>query len=279
MSTPGAYRVLVALELVLAVATFVALRFVRAPYGRYATDRWGPTVPARLGWLVMESPAALVFAAVYATGAHRSGAVPVVLLVLWQTHYAYRAFVYPWTLRGSARMPAVIALMAIAFNLLNAYVNARWVSELGSYPLAWLADPRFLAGTALFLGGLAVNRDADRRLRALRGPSAGDARGAGPGQRSPAGDARGAGPGQRPPAGGYQIPHGGLYRWVSCPNYLGEIVQWFGWALLTWSPAGLAFAVYTTANLLPRGIDHHAWYRERFDGYPAARRAVIPYVL
>jgi protein-S-isoprenylcysteine O-methyltransferase Ste14 len=70
-----------------------------------------------------------------------------------------------------------------------------------------------------------------------------------------------------------------LYRWVSCPNYLGEIVQWFGWALLTWSPAGLAFAVYTTANLLPRGIDHHAWYRQRFAEYPDTRRAVIPFVL
>ena len=252
MSTPGYYGALVALELVLAVATFVGLRFVRAPYGRYANDRWGPTVPARIGWLVMESPAALVFAAVYAFGAHRSAPVPLVLLALWQLHYGYRAFVYPWRLRGTTRMPATIALMAIAFNLLNAYVNARWVSQLGDYPLRWLADPRFLAGTVLFLGGLVVNRDADRRLRALRSP-----------------DGR----------GGYQVPRGGLYRWVSCPNYLGEMVEWFGWALLTWSPAGLAFAVYTTANLLPRGLDHHAWYRQRFDGYPRDRRAVIPFLL
>jgi protein-S-isoprenylcysteine O-methyltransferase Ste14 len=251
MSTPGGYRALVALELALAVATFVGLRFVRAPYGRYASARWGPTVPARLGWLVMESPAALVFAGVYATGPHRTSPVPLILLALWQTHYLYRAFVYPWRLRGTTRMPAAIALMAIAFNVLNAYLNARWVASYGRYPTGWLADPRFLAGTAVFLAGLAVNRDADRRLRALRAP----------------GDT------------GYHVPRGGLYRWVSCPNYLGEIAQWFGWALLTWSPAGLAFAVYTTANLLPRGIDHHAWYRERFDGYPPARRAVIPYLL
>jgi protein-S-isoprenylcysteine O-methyltransferase Ste14 len=251
MSTPGGYRALVALELLLAVATFVGLRFVRAPYGRYATDGWGRTVPARIGWLVMESPAALVFAGVYATGAHRVRPVPLILLALWQLHYAYRAFGYPWRLRGTTRMPVVIALMAIAFNVLNAYVNARWVAGYGDYPNGWLTDPRFLAGAAVFLGGLAVNRDADRRLRALRPP----------------GDTS------------YRIPHGGLYRWVSCPNYLGEIAQWFGWALLTWSPAGLAFAVYTTANLLPRALDHHAWYRERFDGYPPARRAVIPYLL
>jgi len=267
MSIPGWYGALVALELLLAIATFAGLRFVRAPYGRYATDRWGPTVPARIGWLVMESPAALVFAGFYLTGAHRADLVPLILLVLWQTHYVYRAFVYPWRLRGSTRMPVVIALMAVAFNLLNGYINARWVAQYGDYPARWLADPRFLAGTVLFVAGLAVNRDADRRLRALR--AAGDARGAGPSQRS-TGETAGS---------GYRIPHGGLYRWVSCPNYLGEIVQWFGWALLSWSPAGLAFAVYTTANLLPRGIDHHAWYRDRFDGYPAERRAVIPFLL
>lgn len=252
MPVSGGYRALVVLEFVLAVATFVGLRFVRAPYGRYLSKRWGPTVPARLGWLVMESPAVLVFAAVYALGPHRAQAAPLVLLVIWQSHYLYRAFGYPWTLRGAARMPAAIALMAIAFNVLNGYVNARWVSALGDYPARWLVDPRFIAGTVLFFAGMAVNRDADRRLRALRTPNAGD---------------------------GYQVPYGGLYRWVSCPNYLGEMVQWFGWALLTWSTAGLAFAVYTVANLLPRGMDHHAWYRDRFDGYPPGRRAVIPYVL
>src|SRR5215831_2418603 len=127
----GGYRALVVLEFVLAAATFVGLRFVRAPYGRYLSKRWGPTVPARLGWLVMESPAVLVFAGVYALGPHRAQVVPVVLLVIWQSHYLYRAFGYPWTLRGSARMPVVIPLMAIAFNGLNGYINARWVSAFG----------------------------------------------------------------------------------------------------------------------------------------------------
>ncbi|HKD99132.1 MAG TPA: 3-oxo-5-alpha-steroid 4-dehydrogenase, partial [Micromonosporaceae bacterium] len=85
MSVPGSFRVLVGLEFALAVATFVGLRFVRAPYGRYASKRWGPTVPARLGWLVMESPAVLVFAAVYAFGPHRAEVAPLVLLVIWQS--------------------------------------------------------------------------------------------------------------------------------------------------------------------------------------------------
>lgn len=239
------------LELGLAVATFVGLRFVTAPYGRYGRSGWGPAVPARVGWLVMESPAPLLFLAVYLAGAHRAEVVPLVLLGLWQTHYVQRAFVYPLLMRDGTRMPVTLMLMAIAFNALNAWINARWVSEYGEYPLRWLADPRFLAGAGLFLGGLSLNLAADRRLRGLRAPG----------------------------ETGYRIPLGGPYRWVSCPNYLGEIVEWCGWALATWSLAGLAFAAYTAANLAPRALNHHRWYHERFPDYPPERRALIPYVL
>ncbi|WP_432842149.1 DUF1295 domain-containing protein [Dactylosporangium sp. CA-092794] len=251
MPAPGVYLWLVLLELALAVATMVGLRFLTAPYGRHGRSGWGPTVPARVGWLVMESPAALWFLAVYLTGAHKTATVPLVLLALWQLHYVQRAFVYPMLMRGGTRMPVSIMAMAFTFNLLNGYVNARWIGDLGDYPTGWLADPRFLAGTVLFLGGLAINLDADRRLRRLRGPG----------------------------ETGYRIPHGGAFRWVSSPNYFGEIVEWFGWALATWSLPGLAFALYTTANLAPRALANHRWYHENFSTYPPQRRALLPHLL
>jgi protein-S-isoprenylcysteine O-methyltransferase Ste14 len=247
----GIDRYLVLLELVLAVATVVGLRFVTAPYGRHERGGWGPTVPARVGWVVMESPAPLFFIGVYLTGDHRAELVPLVFLTMWQAHYLQRTFVYPFLMRSGARMPVALMAMAIAFNLLNAYINARWVSHLGRYATDWLADPRFLLGLALFAGGLALNIGSDRTLRRLRAPG----------------------------ESGYRIPHGGAYRWVSCPNYLGEIVEWFGWALATWSAAGLAFAVYTTANLAPRAVANHSWYREQFADYPIGRRALVPYLL
>jgi protein-S-isoprenylcysteine O-methyltransferase Ste14 len=249
--TPGPYLALVLLELALAGLTVVGLRFVTAPYGRHGRGGWGPTVNARIGWLIMESPAPLVFAGVYLAGARRAEVVPLLFLVMWQTHYLYRSFVYPFLTRAGARMPVTVMLMAIAFNVLNAFINARWVSELGGYPTEWLADPRILLGVALFAGGLALNASADRTLRGLRAPG----------------------------ESGYRIPDGGAYRWVSCPNYLGEIVEWIGWALATWSLAGAAFALYTMANLAPRAIAHHRWYREQFTDYPPQRRALIPYVL
>jgi 3-oxo-5-alpha-steroid 4-dehydrogenase 1 len=245
-------RVLAAIELLLAIPTFVALRAVTAPYGRHARRGWGPSVGARLGWLVMESPAPLVFATVYLGGEQRSEAVPLVFLALWQAHYLHRAFLYPFLLpRGAARMPVAVVAMAIAFNVLNGYVNARWVSASGEYPPRWLVDPRFVVGAALFAGGLALNVTSDAALRRLR--AAGD--------------------------GGYALPRGGAFEWISCPNYLGEILEWAGWAVATWSLPGLAFAVYTAANLLPRALAHHAWYRARFPDYPPRRRALLPLLL
>ncbi|MCA9675198.1 MAG: DUF1295 domain-containing protein [Kofleriaceae bacterium] len=236
----------------LAAATALALALITAPYGRHGRPGWGPTVPARVGWIVMESPAVVAFLAIYLAGPHRADAAPLVLLALWQVHYVQRTVVFPLRMRAAGRrMPVLVVALALAFNGLNAYVNARWLSALGTYPEAWLADPRLLVGAAVFAAGWSVNVRADATLRRLRGP----------------GDA------------GYRIPRGGLYERVSCPNYLGELVEWTGWAIATWSLAGLAFAVYTAANLVPRALAHHRWYRATFPDYPPARRALIPFLL
>ncbi|HUL60416.1 MAG TPA: DUF1295 domain-containing protein [Anaeromyxobacteraceae bacterium] len=245
------FDALVAAELAMALPTLVALLFTTAPYGRHARAGWGLMLPARLAWLAMESPAVLVFAGVYAAGPHRAEAAPLALLALWQAHYLYRSLLYPALLRPGGRMPLGVASLAVGFNVLNGGINARWISSIATYPPGWLTGPRFLAGAALFLGGLALHAGSDRTLRRLRAPG----------------------------ETGYRIPRGGAFDLVSCPNYLGEIVQWVGWAVASWSPAGAAFALYTVANLLPRAVSHHAWYRRRFPDYPPRRRALVPFVL
>ena len=251
MPAPGTYRWFVFLEIALALVTFSALCFIVAPYGRHGRSGWGPTVSARLGWLVMETPASALFLALYLFGDQRFDAVPLVLLGLWQLHYVQRAFIYPFLMRDGARMPASVVLMAIAFNVLNAYVNARWISALGHYATSWLTDPRFLAGAVVFLSGLVLNLYSDRILRGLR----------------------------KPGESGYQVPNGGAYRWVSSPNYLGEIIEWTGWAMVTWSLAGLSFALYTFANLAPRAVANHQWYLSNFGDYPESRKALVPYLI
>ena len=81
---------------------------------------------------------------------------------------------------------------------------------------------------------------------------------------------------RKPEESVYKVPYGGLYKWISCPNYLGEILVWIGWAIATWSLPGLSFAVWTVANLVPRAWSYHKWYQTNFDNYPQERKALIP---
>lgn len=236
-----------------AIALVVApvLLRISAPYGRHARAGWGPRVPATLAWVAMEAPSPILMAWMYLRYLDRQSLASTLLLGLWQLHYLNRTFIFPLRRRGGVSdMPLLVALWAALFNLGNGYLNGRWVFGIHSYPIDWLASPRFVIGAALFLFGWYVNVQSDAILRALR----------------------------RPGETGYKIPHGGLYRWVSSPNYLGEMLEWIGWSIATWSPAGVVFAVWTIANLGPRALTNHRWYRERFPDYPSERRALVPYL-
>ena len=252
MSSEVIYRTLIIFIFTSAGLSFILLVFVKAPYGRYVRRGWGPSIPARWAWIVMEAPAIAVILCFYLSAGQRDP-LPVFFLLLWQLHYFYRTFLYPLLMRGEKKpFPLVLILMALVFNGTNGYVNGWFLFRGGRpYPASWLTDPRFIAGLALFLAGLYIHIRSDHILRRLREPG----------------------------ESCYKIPAGGMHRFLSAPNYFGEILQWFGWALATWSPAGLAFAVFTLANLLPRGISHHRWYRKTFPHYPQERKAVIPFLL
>ena len=56
---------------------------------------------------------------------------------------------------------------------------------------------------------------------------------------------------RKPGETGYRIPHGGFYRWISSPNYFGEIVEWVGFALAAWTVPAWVFAWFTATNLIP----------------------------
>ncbi len=146
-------------------------------------------------------------------------------------------------------MPLGVIAMGFLFNIMNGYLNGRYVFGFsGGYDNSWLMDPRFIIGVVLFITGYIINRQADLALRSLRKPGESD----------------------------YKISYSRLYRWVSSPNYLGEITIWIGWALATWSLPGLAFAFWTVANLLPRARANHDWYRRTFTDYPPERKALLP---
>ena len=235
----------------LAVSVFLLLLFVSAPYGRHSRKGWGPKIPNRFAWVLMESPAVLGMLIFFILGNTFSSPTLWAFLLLWQFHYIYRTFVFPFLLGKKGSMPLAISLSGFSFNCSNAFFNGYWLFFISDeYTTSWLKSPSFIIGVALFAVGFVIHFRSDRILRNLRGKG----------------------------ENGYKIPQGGLYKWISSPNYLGEMIQWGGWAIATWSLPGLAFFIWTIANLAPRALSNHHWYKKTFLDYPPNRKALIPFV-
>lgn len=251
MSEYSFYQALLYSYIGLAAITALYLLKITAPYGRHARSGFGPKLNATVGWVLMEAPASLAPLLLLLIGG-RHNPVLFCFAVIWQTHYINRAFIFPFRRRGGAPMPLLVPILAIVFNLGNAYLNWRYLTVFSPiYSIAWLTDHRFIIGVIMFAIGMFINQQSDRILFNLR----------------------------KPGETGYKIPMGGMYRYISCPNYFGELLEWVGWAVLTWSLPGAVFALWTAANLVPRALSHHRDYRRRFDNYPADRKAIIPMLL
>ncbi len=237
-----------------ALLTALVLLLVDAPYGRHKRTGWGPSINTRLGWVIMESPASLCFLYFYVSGRNAHQIACLVLLMMWQLHYFHRAFIYPFQLKVKPgdSAPLLVILLGSLYCGINGYLNGSYISTYANHLTdEWLADPRFLLGIALFAFGYYLNKRSDSILRHLRVNNPGT----------------------------YQIPYGAGFRFVSMPNYLGEIITWTGFAIAAWSLAGLSFVLFTMANLVPRALANHRWYQHRFNDYPKERKAVFPFLL
>ena len=232
-----------------ALATALFSLFMPAPYGRYGKPWWaGPSLRSRAAWVLMELPQPLGMAVCFALATRRAETGTLVLGAMWMLHYAYRVLVYPFIPRSSS-MSLFVVLLGMILNVGFGYLNGRWLFALGpARGSEWLYDPRFLIGAGLFFGGLALSASSDLILRSLR----------------------------KPGETGYRIPTRGAFRYVSSPNYLGELLEWAGWALATFSWAGLALWAVSAANLVPRAVRNHRWYKRQFPEYPPERHALVP---
>ena len=252
--TTALYEILCFTLIALAVPVFISLFFVTAGYGRHGhrdngKSKWGFEIPARLGWITMEIVSPIAFLLGFMTST--SNLPGMILAAMWLGHYGYRALVFPFRMRGSDKtMPLVIAVMAVLFNAINGSVNGWGVAHAAHLTDTWLITPFFWTGMALFLFGLWLNLDSDAVLRRLRAPGEND----------------------------YKIPQNGAHRLVAAPNYLGELIEWTGFAIAASTLAGWAFVIFTAANLIPRARAHLLWYQKTFDNYPKSRKAFLPWI-
>jgi 3-oxo-5-alpha-steroid 4-dehydrogenase 1 len=235
--TPEIFDIFLLIMALVAVVVFVALFFVKAGYGMFFDPKWGPAVPNRLGWVLMEAPVFVTMTVLWLVSDRTWEVVPLVFFGIFQTHYLQRSFIFPALIRGNGRMALGIILMGALFNTCNALMQGGWIFFFSpTYPVSWLWSPRFIVGAVIFFIGFVINLQSDYIIRHLRTP----------------GDTR------------HYIPRGGMFRYVSSANYFGELVEWIGFAVLTWSMAGAVFAWWTLANLAPRANAIYENYEKEF---------------
>lgn len=251
MITENLFNTLVISWILIGIVVFGLLFKVTAPYGKFISNKWGAMVNNRVGWIVMESPPLLLFSVFYFLGSKSFETVPLIIYSLWMLHYFNRDLIFPFRLKTKGKkMPAVIMSFAIIFNGFNAFFNGIYLGTFSDYSISWLTDFRFIGGLLLFITGFVINNYSDNVLFKLRKQS-----------------------------NEYQIPTGGMYKYISSPNYFGEMLEWIGFAILAWNLAAVSFCVWTIVNLFPRAIANHKWYQEHFENYPPERKAIIPFIM
>lgn len=245
---------------VLAVIVYVALQYFKAGYGFLRTAQWGPSIPNKLGWILMESPVFIAMTTYFILFGLSSNITVIVMTTFFLIHYFQRSFIFPFLIKGKSKMPIAIVSMGVIFNLINAYMIGSWLfiyslppyTNVPIYTQEWFTTPQFIIGTLIFFAGMFINLQSDYIIRHLRKP----------------GDSK------------HYIPKGGMFKYVSSANYFGEITEWFGFAILTWSLPGAVFCIWTFANLAPRANSLYEKYSEEFGNEftKLKRKRIIPFI-
>ena len=246
------YQFIIYVWMGVALFIFFLLLKITAPYGRHTSGKWGPLVSNSIGWLLMELPVLAILWIIILPAINTIILPAWIMIGLFCFHYVYRSLIFPFRLHTKGKkMPWVIVGSGIMFNLVSGSLLGIYFTQFASYTNDWLTNTRFIAGIIVFFAGMYINWKADDILINLRKPNETH----------------------------YLIPQQWLFNKISCPNLLGELMEWLGYAILCWNLPALAFFVWTAANLIPRALSHHKWYKQQFSDYPLQRKAIFPFVV
>jgi protein-S-isoprenylcysteine O-methyltransferase Ste14 len=235
------------LWIIIALIIFPINLIYKAPYGKHSTKKWGKTIDNKTGWVLMEFPALITCPLIYYIVVEEIS-LSIGFIFIWITHYFNRTIIYPLKIKTKGKkIPVAIVASAFFFNVINGILNGYFIATI---PFESISFTCILIGFIIFIIGLYINISSDNTLIKLRTNQK-----------------------------GYVIPKGGLFNYVSCPNFFGEIIEWLGFAIMTLNLGSISFLIWTICNLIPRSKAHHNWYKENFENYPSKRKAVIPYLL
>lgn len=245
-----------------AFAAFVIVGgfFGQSSYGRFSSTKLGFNLNPKFGWWLMEIPATVVFAVAYLSGPARFEPTSLVLAGIWALHYANRGWFFPLAIRQvpgkRSTFNVSVVVMGMLVTSMHGYLNGALFSHnyFQQYGTGWPTDPRFLVGLVIYLCGFVLLVNSESIVRNLRDKN-------------------------NPGGAEYRIPFGGGFRYVTSPAYLGELIAWTGFAVLTWALPGVVILLITAGNLIPRALQTHRWYQEKFPDYPTDRKALVPFLI
>ena len=149
------FYILLVIWVLIGIGTFIYLFFESAPYGRHVKNGWGILIPARLGWIVMESPSVLLMIGYALIVKDQLEIIHKIFLLIWLTHYIHRTFIYPFVMQiTNPKMPISIAFSAFFFNIVNVSIQAFGIFYFTQYSDSWISSPIFIAGLSIFLIGM-----------------------------------------------------------------------------------------------------------------------------
>jgi len=236
--------------LLFGIITFFVLLKKTAPYGKFSNKNWGPLISFKFGWFIQEIISPITFSYFFLTGNIPNKSIVWLFFLIWNLHYIYRSIVFPLRKKQDSTCPILIIFSAIFFNLINGFTNGYYLGNIEQYGQENIYNSNFILGFIILIIGIVINFKSDNILLRIKNEG-----------------------------NGYQIPKHFLFQKISCPNYFGEIIEWVGFALMTWSFPAFIFALWTMFNLIPRAISTHNWYKKEFSNYPCNRKAIIPFII
>ncbi|OAJ38018.1 hypothetical protein BDEG_21987 [Batrachochytrium dendrobatidis JEL423] len=254
------YSAVILYQCVITLIVFVNLLYISAPYGKFGRPGFGRMIQGKLAWPIFESVPLYAFT------------VP----CLWNglELSSVQSIIFPLRAPSISPISIYVIFSGIAYNLTNGYLNGRWIGHFGAESLSHtqITDIRFCIGVAMFIFGMYVNITCDNILFDLRRSNS---------RREADHNITGGEEGTDIQSRGYYaIPLRGWFAFVSSPHYLGEIIEWTGFAIAAPSPASILMLVFSCVNMVTRALKCHQWYKNKFgDRYPRNRMAIIPGIL
>ncbi len=221
-------------------------------YSKFADREARFTLPSRLGMFLLYFPAVLLFPLTVGLSDEAPTTWHLVCAAMVSAHFGKRCLEALFIHKYSGVMNGFSVVMICGlYSTLSGLLG--WIA-VHDVPSTLLQSPNFtplwIPGFIIWSLGTAINAYHPVLLANLRPPG----------------------------ETGYKVPEGGLFRWIACPHYLGELIAWWGFSLIFHHVAAFVVTLTMTFYLSGRAYNTLKWYRGKDLELPAGWKRLVPFV-